>query len=79
VLSAFANKLNFSDPVPATLVYVLDLDAMAGATVDTLTACCLEIKACAEHFGTSRATLWLVFKGALASNNAKIDPIATGA
>jgi acyl transferase domain-containing protein/NADPH:quinone reductase-like Zn-dependent oxidoreductase/NADP-dependent 3-hydroxy acid dehydrogenase YdfG/acyl carrier protein len=79
VPSTVAGTPEFGDPVPAILVHILDTDARPGEAVDRLTACCLEMKACAERFGRSRATHWFVFTGALASDGAKINPIATGA
>ena len=79
VPSAVACTPDFGDPAPATLVHILGTDARPGAAVDQLTACCLEMKACAERFGRSVGTLWFVFKGALASEHGKINPLATGA
>lgn len=79
VSSAMALTLDFSDPVPAFLVHVLATDATPGEAVDQLTACCLEMKACAERLGSFRTTLWLVFRGALGGHGAKINPLATGA
>jgi phthiocerol/phenolphthiocerol synthesis type-I polyketide synthase C len=77
--AALTSTPDFSDTVPAILVHILDIEAMPGEAVDQLTACCLEMKACAERFGRSRATLWFVFRGALASADAKVNPVATGA
>jgi phthiocerol/phenolphthiocerol synthesis type-I polyketide synthase C len=79
VLSAVACTLDFPDPVPATLVHFLATDARGDGSVDQLTSCCLAMKACAERLGRSPATLWLVFRGALASEDGKINPLATGA
>ncbi len=79
VLSTLLPAPDFSDPVPATLVHILSTGATGGEAVDQLTACCLEMKACAERFGSARATLWLVFEGALTSHGATVNPLATGA
>jgi NADPH:quinone reductase-like Zn-dependent oxidoreductase/NADP-dependent 3-hydroxy acid dehydrogenase YdfG/acyl carrier protein len=74
--AALTRTLDFSDPAPATLIHVLTMD-QPGSAADQLTTCCLRMKTCAERFGSARATLWFVFRGALADK--AIDPVASGA
>lgn len=76
--AALTHTLDFSDPAPAMLVHVLTMDP-PGDVVDALTTCCLEMRTCAERFGSARATLWFVFQGALATNAGTINPVASGA
>lgn len=77
--AALTATLDFSDPVPATLVQILDPDPNPATAVDQLTACCLKMKASAERFGSAKATLWFVFRGALADSREAINPVASGA
>ena len=65
---ALTHTLDFSDPAPATLVHVLTMDQVPSEAVSSLTRCCLEMKACAQRFGSAPATLWFVFKGALTND-----------
>ena len=76
---ALTHTLDFSDPAPATLVHVLTMDQVPSEAVSSLTTCCMEMKACAQRFGSAPATLWFVFNGALTNNAGTINPIATGA
>jgi len=78
VPAALTPTLDFSDPAPSMLVHIVTTDS-PGAAVDQLTTCCLEMKTCAERFGSARATLWFVFKGALTNNAGTINPVASGA
>ena len=68
----------FSEPVPTTLVYVVKINETPRDAVQELTARCLEIKSCAERFGSAHATLWLVLRSALAGERATVNPIASG-
>lgn len=47
--------------------------------VGQLSKCCLEIKTFAERLLNTKATMWLVFAGALPSETREVDPIQTGA
>jgi acyl transferase domain-containing protein/NADPH:quinone reductase-like Zn-dependent oxidoreductase/NADP-dependent 3-hydroxy acid dehydrogenase YdfG/acyl carrier protein len=76
---ALTHTLDFSDPAPATLVHVLPMASIPRDAVNTLTTCCLEMRTCAQRFGSARATLWFVFKGALTNSAGTINPVATGA
>jgi len=78
VTTTLGRQLDFSDPVPDTLIRIQTMDRAHNDNVVELTARCLEIKACAERFGSARGTLWLVFRGALAGNSTPVDPIETG-
>jgi len=77
--AASADTLDFSDPVPAALIHLVDVREVSDTPVEQLTAICLEMKTCAERFGSSRATLWFVFRNALAAESAKVNPLAAGA
>ena len=79
IAATAVHTLDFSDPAPDTLIHLLTPGDAQGDPMEQLAARCLEIKACAERFGSARATLWLVFGGALASNSSKVRPVATGA
>jgi acyl transferase domain-containing protein/NADPH:quinone reductase-like Zn-dependent oxidoreductase/acyl carrier protein len=79
VTAAFTRTLDFSDPAPTTLLHVLTVSSMPSDAVEELTACCLEMKACAQRFGSARATIWFVFSNALANDAGIINPLATGA
>jgi acyl transferase domain-containing protein/NADPH:quinone reductase-like Zn-dependent oxidoreductase/acyl carrier protein len=70
--------LDFSGLAPAAIIHVVTLDPV-GAAVDQLTRSCLEMKTCAERFGAASATVWFVFKGALANRSGTINPVASGA
>jgi len=73
------NSLDFSDPAPDTLIHLGADDELSTDPVDALTARCLLIKATAERFGSARATLWLIFRGALPNDRSSIRPVAAGA
>jgi hypothetical protein len=47
--------------------------------VRVLTQRCMDIKSCAEKMGDAKATLWLVFSGALGVDATLVRPIETGA
>jgi phthiocerol/phenolphthiocerol synthesis type-I polyketide synthase C len=79
ISSTLSPTSDFSEPAPTTVIYVVGGKETPRDAVHELTACCLDMKACADRFGTARATLWLVFRSALAGGNATVDPIATGA
>jgi phthiocerol/phenolphthiocerol synthesis type-I polyketide synthase C len=78
VPSTLSRTPDFSEPTPSTVVYIVGIKDTPRDAVDELTACCLDMKVCAERFGTARATLWLVFRSALAGENTVVDPIAAG-
>lgn len=75
-----SGKTKFPDLAADVVVQFLPTtgDADAEAT-ERLSNRCMEIKSCAERIGSARATLWLVFSGALAAGTAKLDPVETGA
>ena len=73
------NSLDFSDPAPDALIHLGANEDGSPDPVEALTARCLAIKAAAERFGSARATLWLVFRGALPSEQSSIRPVAAGA
>lgn len=70
-------KLDYSHPAPHGLIY-LAADEETSKPVAALTAQCLQIKECAERFGSSRARLWLIVRGALPGKQSLVNPIATG-
>jgi acyl transferase domain-containing protein/NADPH:quinone reductase-like Zn-dependent oxidoreductase/NAD(P)-dependent dehydrogenase (short-subunit alcohol dehydrogenase family)/acyl carrier protein len=73
-------KAKFPDVASDVVVQLLPMTDDDGAEAnDRLANRCMEIKSCAERIGSARATLWLVFFGALAAGTAKIDPVETGA
>ncbi|MFZ3357363.1 MAG: type I polyketide synthase [Xanthobacteraceae bacterium] len=78
-IAALTTTLDFADPVPAVIVHILAPDPDPDTAVDQLTMCCLEMKACADRFGSAKATLWFVFKGALADGGGPNNPVASGA
>ncbi len=78
LVSSLSRTLDFSDPVPNTLVHIVAACESADDPLKALTARCLAIKTSAERFGSSRAKLWLVFRGALAAS-VPLAPVATGA
>jgi acyl transferase domain-containing protein/NADPH:quinone reductase-like Zn-dependent oxidoreductase/acyl carrier protein/NADP-dependent 3-hydroxy acid dehydrogenase YdfG len=47
--------------------------------VRVLTQRCMDIKSCAEKIGDAKATLWLIFSGALGVGSTLVRPIETGA
>ena len=77
--SSVIGSLEFSEPAPGMFVHIGGDDDISADVVAALTARCLDIKACAERFGSSRAILWLVFRGALCSDHSSIRPVAAGA
>ncbi|MDE2374527.1 MAG: SDR family NAD(P)-dependent oxidoreductase, partial [Hyphomicrobiales bacterium] len=70
-------KLDYSHPAPHGLIY-LAADEETAKPVAALTEQCLQIKECAERFGSSRAQLWLIVRGALPSDRSLVNPLATG-
>jgi phthiocerol/phenolphthiocerol synthesis type-I polyketide synthase C len=64
---------------PAVVVHVGSTESPISDSVDALGRRCLDIKACAESLGSERATLWLVFQGALESPGHGLVPVETGA
>jgi len=79
VPASLTRTLDFSDPAPTRLLYLVNTEPTSSSPADQLTASCLDMRSCAERFGSARSTLWFVFKGALANKGGKVNPLATAA
>ncbi len=76
--AAVSHSVRFSDPAPDTIIHFVGTGATQPDTMELLTARCLEIKTCVERFGSTPATIWHLYHGALPCGGAKVDPLATG-
>ncbi|MPZ57867.1 MAG: SDR family NAD(P)-dependent oxidoreductase [Rhizobiales bacterium] len=73
-------KAKFPDLASDVVVQFLPMaDDVEAEPNERLSSRCMEIKGCAERIGSARATLWIVFSGALSSGSAKVHPVETGA
>ena len=76
-ISAIEDKRAW-EPLPSAIIQIISPDPDADNSA-ALTQTCLDIKACAERFGSAAGTLWLLFRGATPHHEGLPQPIQRGA
>ena len=68
-------EANLPELAADVIVLFLSEPEDGSEAIECLRNRCLEIKSCAERVGSGRATLWIVFTGALTAEPTKIIPV----